>query len=283
MFSTSKFIRRVWIGVQVLSSIVLIVLTKNLLSTGVNPLVMTMEMLIIGGLLLLMLILIRGEKVRWLEIKQILPAGIIGGCLAFWLGFVGLSMTQASNYSFLTRFTTVFTCILSFIFLKEDWGINKTVVIIMVMFGSFLMSTSGHFTRIGLGDVLVMGSSFFYSVSYVLVAKAMKNVSALATSAYRSLSGGIALLIICMVSNQKPVAVDLKILTAGLVVALAVLSAHKIIRVANASYMVLITSLIPVATTLIMIIFFGEHLTNMQVLGGGVLLLGSWMTEFKTI
>ena len=282
MFSTSKFVRQFWIVVQLVSSIAMIVLIKNMLASGMAPLIMTTEMMLSGGAILLILLILRREKINKREIIQIFPAGVVGGCLAFWIGFIGLSMTQASNYAFLTRFTVVFTCLLSYFILREKWTVNKTIVIILIMFGSFLMSGSGSIMAIGKGDLIVVLSSLLYSLSYVLVAKAMRQVSALAAATYRSLIGGLALLILCIASSQTLIIPDVKILIAGILVALAVLSAHKIIRIVNASYMVLITSVIPVMTAIIMIIFFGEKLSGWQLLGGSTILFGSWLTSVES-
>lgn len=279
MFDTTNFQRRIWVIIQVVFSVAMIVLTKQILKSGVNPLTMTWEMLMVAGAVLFSLLLWRGEKVVVKEVKEMALPGVIGGGLAYWLGFLGLNLTQAASYAFLTKLTVVFTCILAYFVLNEKWTHNKTSSIVLIIIGSFLMTTRGVLGYVGRGELLVIVSSFCYAVSYVLAARSMQNISALAAATYRTVIGGLVLMFISISNGFHTTSFDFQIVIGGLVVAIAVLSAHKVMRVSNASYMVLMSSVIPIGTALVMIGFFNEQLVLVQVLGAMAILLGTYQTE----
>jgi len=52
-------------------------------------------------------------------------------------------------------------------------------------------------------------------------------------------------------------------------------------RITNASYLVLMSSAIPILTAIIMVVFFGEKMESIQVLGAGTIMLGTWFTEIS--
>ncbi|MFA5894815.1 MAG: DMT family transporter [Candidatus Shapirobacteria bacterium] len=281
MFNTTNLERRFWVLTQLVFSVAMIIVTKRILGVGAEPLVMTWEMLAIAGLILFLMLVRRGEKLKKDEVKELIIPGIVGGGLAYWLGFLGLQQTQAANYAFLTKSTVVFTCILAFLLLKEKWTVNKTWAILLIILGSFLLSTKGKLGASNGGELLVLASSFCYAISYVFAAKSMKKVSALTMATYRTLIGALVLFSICLIRGNQLWWVDGQIVLGGLIVAISVLSAHKIMRISDASYMVLMSSAIPIATAILMIIFFGEKMETIQILGAGTIMLGTWFTEIS--
>jgi len=52
-------------------------------------------------------------------------------------------------------------------------------------------------------------------------------------------------------------------------------------RITNASYLVLMSSAIPILTAIIMVVFFGEKMESIQVFGAGTIMLGTWFTEIS--
>jgi len=257
-------------------------ITKKLLQNGSSPIVVTCEILLVGGIILLSMMLWRKEKILWSELRQVILPGIVGGGLANWLGYIGLGLTQTTNYTFLSKFTAVFSCILAIVFLRERLTRSKLLAMVTVIFGSWLTSTQGKTLIPAVGDWLVIGSSLLYAMSYILAARSMRQVSALAVSTYRTIIGGVVLLIICLVGQQRVLVVESGIVWGGVAAAAAVLSAHKIMRVANVSYMALITSMVPVITATMAVVFLGEKMGPLQIIGSGSILLGGWLSKTKS-
>ena len=282
MFGSSKFWRRVWIAIQMTSTISMTLITKKLLQSGYSPMVTTCEILLVGGTILLLMMWWRKERILWPEVRQVILPGIVGGGLANWLGYIGLGLTQMTNYTFLSKFTAVFSCILALIFLREKLTRNKLLAMIAIIFGSWLTSTQGKTLIPAVGDWLVIGSSLLYALSYILAARSMRQVSALAVSTYRTIIGGVVLLTISLISQQRVLVIESGIIWGGVAAAAAVLSAHKIMRIANVSYMALITSMVPVITAVVAVAFFGERMGVAQIIGAGSILAGSWLTKGKT-
>jgi len=159
---------------------------------------------------------------------------------------------------------------------------SKLLAMVTVIFGSWLTSTQGKTLIPAVGDWLVIGSSLLYAMSYILAARSMRQVSALAVSTYRTIIGGVVLLIICLVDQQRVLVVESGIVWGGVAAAAAVLSAHKIMRVANVSYMALITSMVPVITATMAVVFLGEKMGPLQIIGSGSILLGGWLSKTKS-
>lgn len=281
MFNTTNLERRAWVLIQMVFSVAMIVVTKMMLKDGADALVMTWEMLVVAGIILLSLLLKRKERIRTKDFRELVVPGVVGGGMAYWLGFMGLNLTQAANYAFLSKATVVFTCILAYFLLREKWSANKTWALLLIIAGSFFMSTRGKLGGVGRGELFVLASSFCYAVSYVFAARSMKDISALTMATYRTLIGALVLFTICLARGGQLWWFNNLVIWGGVIVAISVLSAHKVMRISDASYMVLMSSIIPIATAMLMISFFGEKMELVQIIGAGTILLGTWFTELS--
>jgi drug/metabolite transporter (DMT)-like permease len=279
MFDIAKFGRKKWVLVQLVFSVAMIVETKLILNKGVHPLVMTWEILIVAGAILSILMIKRGEKFRRKEIREMFLPGVLGGGLAYWLGFVGLSLTSATAYAFLTKLTTVFTCLLAYFVLHEKVGKRKLSALVLILIGGYIMSTNGNGLILGKGEMFVALSSFCYATSYVIASRLLKKMSVLTIATYRTLFGALVLGLITLLQGKMMIWIDLQIIIAGVIVAISVLSAHKVMRVASASYMVLMSSMIPIATAVIMFFGYGEKMTAFQMGGAIAIISGTLLTE----
>ena len=92
----------------------------------------------------------------------------------------GLSITLAIRAAFITRFELVFVFIFSIILLKEKVRIHKIVLIILLLFGAFLFTTSGNisiFNSLLLGDLFIIISMAFLAYTYLPSAKIIKQIN----------------------------------------------------------------------------------------------------------
>lgn len=192
---------------------------------------------------------------------------------------MGLQQTTATAYAFLTKLTTVFTCLLAYFLLGEKVGKRKLLALVLILFGGYIMSTNGKGFSWGKGEMFVAISSFGYATSYVLAGKLLEKMLVLTIATYRTVFGATVLGMISLIQGSTTYWLDFQIVLTGVIVAISVLSAHKVMRVANASYMVLMSSLIPIATAIIMYIGFGEKMSTFQMVGAMTIISGTLLTE----
>jgi drug/metabolite transporter (DMT)-like permease len=100
----------------------------------------------------------------------------------------GLQYTSASNTGWIIGITPVFMAILGLLFFKETLSLVKTSGIIVAFFGLLLLISKGDFSNIDLisnkGDLLVLGSSFTWSVYSIVNKKVSHSYPALMTILY---------------------------------------------------------------------------------------------------
>ena len=91
-----------------------------------------------------------------------------------WIQVTGLKYTTVSNTGWIIGTAPVFMALLGFVFFKEKLRIINIVGIVIAFFGLLLLIGKGDFSKINLisnkGDVMVLTSSFTWSV-YSLVNK----------------------------------------------------------------------------------------------------------------
>lgn len=108
--------------------------------------------------------------------------------LHLWIQVTGLQYTSASNTGWIVGFTPVFMAILGAIFFKEKIGIQQIAGIAVSFFGLMLLVGKGDFSRIDLiqnkGDLLVITSSFTWSVYSIVSKKAAIGFSPLLSTLY---------------------------------------------------------------------------------------------------
>jgi drug/metabolite transporter (DMT)-like permease len=91
-----------------------------------------------------------------------------------WIQVTGIKYTTVSNTGWIIGTAPVFMALLGFVFFKEKLRLINIIGIIVAFFGLLLLIGKGGFTKINLisnkGDVMVLASSFTWSV-YSLVNK----------------------------------------------------------------------------------------------------------------
>jgi len=263
----------VWVVMQIILTACMILLIKHVLDLGVEPLNFSYQILLTSVVYLLIYALIKEPKALASVDKKsliiIVLAGITGGAIAYGLGFLGLQKSTAINYSFLIQTTVFFTPVLAFFFLKEHLKPFKIVLIFILIFGAYLVSTNGELILPKTGDLYILFGTMAVSSSVILTKISLRKVPTLTFSMYRALFGGLSLLLFLLLIGKVNLAFNWYwIAIVGLVIAAGIYAMNKALEYGSASYMQMMSMSVPVITAIFAYIFLGESMTLIQVIGG---------------
>jgi len=210
------------------------------------------------------------------------------------LSAAGLALTSAINASFLGKLATVFTTILALIILKEKMNHKKGLIIIILLFGSFFISTKGKLITPHIGDILIILAALSWSTANVLVRKYLKNstISGDLISFLRPIVGIPTILTFILLAPLYPNSVKevfqvplfditlwIYVVLGGISVSLLWIYLNRTLKLATASYMTMMSMITPVITTILAILFLNESIHQIQVLGGSLIIFSGIITH----
>lgn len=222
----------------------------------------------------------------------LLIASAIHGGLGGFLSNAGFSLTSAINAGFLLQFTTVTTSTLAWLVLKERMTASKAMTISIIMIGTFLLITKGHFNAPQVGDVLILLACASWSTGNVLIRRILKSnpIDSDVVTLFRPI-GGLPLLLgfvalsplypqrvqpLFQANMFNPHYLGYAFLCAVFTVLLWVFL-NRTLKIASASYMTMMSSLTPLLVAALALVFLHESLELIQWIGV-VLIIGSSYT-----
>jgi len=221
----------------------------------------------------------------------------LGTCLSL----IGIALTEAINAGFLVKLATVTTTLFAWIILHERLTPLKVATVFVMLCGAYLLTTRGQAILPRVGDLFILGACFCWSLGNVLVRKFLKSqaVKADAVTLQKPLAGLPVVLVLLAVSAYSTVAYaklppvlsccDFSshywpyALGSGLCLALAWMYLNRTLKVATASYMTLMSMVTPVIVGLLALVFLGESLVWVQVVGAGMILASGVVIYFSDI
>lgn len=130
------------------------------------------------------------------SIAPILLSGLFAIILHYSLSYSGLMFTDSSKTAILKQIASIFYVCFSFFFFKDDkltW--KKIVGVILGFAGILAINTSSAGISFGIGDFLIISSSFCYVISNIISKKVLTKVSPIVVTGCSQLFGGVVLLI----------------------------------------------------------------------------------------
>ncbi|MFA6501858.1 MAG: DMT family transporter [Parachlamydiales bacterium] len=234
--------------------------------------------------------------------KQVLISLLIANAIHFGLGGFfsnfGNALTSAVNAGFLVKFALVTTTILAWIFLKEKMTWVKFIAVMIMLFGNFLISTKGQTLVPQIGDMLIIGACFCWSVGNIMIKNTLKNhnVNSDVITFLRPVAGIPVLLIFLLLTPlypgpvQKMFTVNLFDLTyfiyalgSGVFTALLWIYLNRTLKVASASYMTMMSMMVSVFVAVLALAFLGETMTASQVIGAILTISAGVVTHYAGI
>jgi drug/metabolite transporter (DMT)-like permease len=129
---------------------------------------------------MLLLLIINAKKIKsiWeVSRKNLLllgSIGLIGGAVPFYLFFTGLASVSAVNAAILQKTLILWVALFSFIVLKEMITKGQATAIALLFFGNLLVGGFKGF-MFSKGEFMILASSVFWAVEYLLAKKVLNN------------------------------------------------------------------------------------------------------------
>lgn len=259
--------------------------------SGLDPIVFTAIRAIFIGAIFFVLAGYRNgfrfrklNKVPW---SWLLLIGVIGGGIGFALYFSGLSLTTSGRAAFLHKTLPIYVTVFAYLFLKEKVTRRQNYALLVMLIGTaaLLSSTvnpSVFWQDPALGDILVLLGTIAWGVENTISRKVMlKEESSLVVSFSRMFFGGALLFGVALLMGRLDVLMSLtqqqaaSILISSAFLFCYILFWYSSIRLINVSKAVLFLLLAPVISTWAGVVWFGEPVPPLQIVGSALILIGA--------
>ena len=217
---------------------------------------------------------------------------LIGNLLYQMFFIIGINFTHSANAAVMLGTIPVWVALLSQLFTDEKLNTYKSIGVLLAFIGVVLIITGGPNSlslesETFLGNIITLASAFSWAVYTILSRKYLKEYNTSQFTAFMSVVGAIALILVGIPSLLKldwqaiSIAGFGGILYSGLLsVGLAYLiwnrSVSKIGAVKTAAYQ----NLVPVLGLLFGVFILGEQLTVQQLSGSAIVIAGIFFSRF---
>jgi drug/metabolite transporter (DMT)-like permease len=261
------------------------ILQKMVLNHGVNRFVFAFLRIASGFFIITALLIakrFRPVPVIKKNIRHFIVLGICFSGMGILLKLWGLSLTTATNAAFIMSLSSVAAVLFAFLLLKEK-AIKRFYAIVLIMIiGVYLVTTGGQQLLPQVGDLIILGVAFLIGFMQVYGKKVLETLSVLEISFGRSMVGMIFLGLLIPILAPRGFGtipnfpVLLLVLSNGLVFSSSIILFYKALQAEGASNAGMFALLVPVLTAVLGYLFLEEMLNVYQVIGGLIILAGSF-------
>ena len=217
------------------------------------------------------------------------------------LNIIGIAWTDAINAGFLVKIATVTTVFFAWLILKESISGLKIAIVLLMLFGAYLLTTKGQTLLPKTGDLFILGACVCWSMGSVLVRKTLRTqaVNADVVTMQKPLASLPVFLVLIGISQFSPnlfgsLQLVLNCCTfspnyliyaigSGICLALTWIFLFRTLSVATASYMTLMSMITPIIVSALALAFLDERLVLIQIAGGGLIILSGIAIYFSDI
>lgn len=221
------------------------------------------------------LILCKEPFPRGRILAQLIGMGALGYVGQSFMYLTAINYASAGLVALLLYLYPFFVAILSIIFLREKLTLPKIIALTLALIGTALTVDPNGGQLIG--ALMAIAAALIYSVYIIVGTNVMKHVSAIQSSAVIFASAGIVYGLLTLINGAHLPASNTGWLTMlGIIVistiipVTAFLAGLERIGPTNAA---MLSTLEPVVTVLLAAWFFGEHLSPIILIGGGLILV----------
>ncbi len=264
------------------------ILQKMVLNHGVDRFVFAFLRIATGFVLISFLLMAKKHQpVELLKknIRHFIVLGIGFSGFGILLKLWGLSMTSATNASFLMSLSSIAVVIFAFLMLKEKAPSRFYAVVVMMIGGVYLVTTGGKRLLPHTGDMIILALAFLIGFMQVYGKRVLKTISVVELSWGRSLIGMIFLgLLIPMFSPSgfstiPSFPVLLLVMSNGITFSGSIMLFYKALQNEGASNTGMFSLMVPVLTAGLGYLLLAESMNLIQVAGGIVILTGSFLVS----
>lgn len=222
------------------------------------------------------------NKKQWIYLLLI---GAVGGSIPFLLFFKGLTLTSAVSAAFIQKTLFIWVGLLAFFFLKEKLGRMQVVAFGLLILGNLVLGGFSSW-KFGLGEALVLGATFLWSIEYILAKKVLAGVSSEVVGWARMFFGSVILVLFLIATGRGGEmlafsAVQVKwILLSSALLFVYVFVWYKALKFESASVVTCVLVPASLITTILSSIFVTGRYSLEQALAG-ILFSASLVLLFK--
>ena len=198
-----------------------------------------------------------------------------------YLQALALANTSAVNFSFLYRTIVVFTIIFAYIFFKEAITVKKWFLTLLILTGSYLLTTGGQVIALTRGDIytLLMAASAAF-VANILIKHTVSRIHPDLSGSAISIVSAIALLVFGIISGGLKLPVNVLMILVGAAFSFTLTMArNRAYTFSTASFVTMIFSLTPVFVALLSYPLLGERLSTIEIVGGAIIVGSTFLVE----
>ena len=198
-----------------------------------------------------------------------------------YLQALALANTSAVNFSFLYRTIVVFTIIFAYLFFKEAITMKKWFLTLLILTGSYLLTTGGQIIALTTGDIytLLMAASAAF-VANILIKHTVSRMHPDLSGSVISLVSAASLVLFGYVSGTLALPVNMFMILIGAAFSFTLTMArNRAYTYATASFVTMIFSLTPVFVALLSYPLLGERLTPAELVGGAIIVASTFLVE----
>ena len=253
----------------------------------VPPLMLTAIRIGLAAVLLNLYLLLRGERLMssWSFWKRVLIAGFFAQGLPFALINWGQQYIDSSLASLLNGLTPLSTIILAHLMLKDEkMTKNKVTGVLLGLLGLIILvapSLLSGVTATTVGILSITLAALSYGVGLVYIRKNLLEVPPIHAPAAQLLLVTIYMLPLALIvepgfilSEISWQAIGSLAVLGSIGTALAFVIYYKLLERTGASYVSMVTYLMPVYGVILGVVFLDEQLTSWMVLGATSILMG---------
>jgi drug/metabolite transporter (DMT)-like permease len=276
----------IYLGIFAAMSALGHILQKMTLNLGVNRIVLAFLRIVLGFIVISLLLLAKKHHPVTLVKNNFRHFFILGVCfsgIGILVKLWGLSLTTATNAAFIMSLSSLSQVIFAYFFLGENAPKRFYVVLIMMIAGVYLVTTGGKQLLPRIGDIIILALSVLIGSMEVYGKKVLETLSVIQTAFGRSLVGMIFLGLLVPVfaphgfSTIPNFPVLLLVLANGITFSSSLIFFYKALQIERASNTGMFALLVPVLTAVLGYLFLAEILNLYQVIGGAIILAGSFM------
>ena len=175
-----------------------VIAVKQIAPHHINALGLSFSRIFFTACILLSLPLFskRREKIEKKDIGLLMIAGLLGVTLNQTFSIIGISSTNPIHSSLLIMSTPIIVSVLAAIFLKEGFGGNKIIGLLLGLSGAFLLiknreSISSANPATLFGDGMILAGSLCYSSYLIMIRKISRKYSPITILRYVFLFGAL--------------------------------------------------------------------------------------------
>ena len=262
------------------------ILQKMVLNCGVDRFVFAFIRIATGFVIITPLLL--GKKYRPVPVikKNIRHFIVLGVCfsgIGILLKLWGLSHTTATNAAFIMSLSSVAAVMFAFLLLKEKTYKRFYAIVLMMIGGVYLVTTGGVQLLPRIGDIIIFVLAFLIGFMQVYGKRVLKTLSVLEISFGRSMVGMLFLGSLIPIFSPRGFStipsfpVLLLVMANGVTFSSSIMLFYKALQVEGASNTGMFALLVPVFTAGLGYSLLGELLNIYQVIGGLIILGGSFL------